>query len=294
MTDLKTTDRSEKDSLFIVTGLSGAGLSSALKILEDAGFDVFDNFPLALLDPLLKQQRPHHRPIALGMDTRTREFDPDQIQEAVNALRKGDEWDVRTFFLTADDNVLLKRFTETRRTHPLARDRSVIDGITTEKSLLYPLKHKANAIIDTSELSIHDLRRVFEGHVEGIRSKRMNISLMSFSYKHGIPREADLVFDMRFLRNPNWVADLKDKTGRDREVQDYVAGDPRFGEFETTLKSLLNLIVPAYAKEGKNYLTIAFGCTGGKHRSVTLAEKVSGWLKNSGHPVTIHHRELKG
>lgn len=287
-------DVTEKDTLFIITGLSGAGLSSTLKILEDVGFDVFDNFPLALLQPLLDQQKPHHRPIALGMDTRTRDFDPEKIITTVADLRKSGEWDVRSFFLTADDSVLLKRFTETRRTHPLARDRAIADGIATEKSLLYPLKHKANAIIDTSELSIHDLRRAMSGHVEGIRSKNMNISLMSFSYKHGIPREADLVFDMRFLRNPNWVAELKEKTGRDTDVQEYVSGDPLYPEFETTLKSMFNLIVPAYAAEGKNYLTIAFGCTGGKHRSVTLAEKTSTWLKDSGHPVTIHHRELKG
>ncbi len=282
-----------KDTIFIVTGLSGAGLSSTLKILEDLGCDVFDNLPLALLKPLLEEQKPHHRPIAIGMDTRTRDFDPSKILSAIEALKSGPDWNVHTMFLTADDATLLKRFTETRRTHPLARDRAIADGIATEKSLLYPLKYKADIIIDSSEFSIHDLRRTIESQAAGIRQNRLNISVMSFAYRHGVPREADIVFDMRFLQNPNWVPELKDLTGRDRAVQDYIATDKNFAGFISGLENILGITIPAYTHDGKTYLTIAFGCTGGRHRSVCTAEKISGWLKNSGHPVNIHHRELK-
>jgi len=288
------TDEKIKDSIFFVTGLSGAGISTTLKILEDMGCDVFDNFPLQLLEPLLAQQKPHHRPIALGIDTRTRDFDPENIRAAIDNLRSGDEWNVVTFFLNADDSALLKRFTDTRRTHPLARDRSVSDGIAAEKSLLYPLKYAADHVVDTTEFSIHDLRRLIEDRIKSTRSKQLHISVMSFSYRHGVPREADIVFDMRFLKNPNWVPELKEMTGRDNAVQNYVTGDKSYQDFETHLKAIFEMTLPGYTASGKNYLTIAFGCTGGRHRSVTIAEKISGWLGKSGHPVSLHHRELKG
>ena len=284
----------EKDMIFIVTGLSGAGLSSALKILEDSGCDVFDNFPLQLLKPLLDQQKPHHRPIALGIDTRTRDFDPQGILDAIRGLRESADGSVHTFFLSADDNTLLRRFTDTRRTHPLARDRAIADGIATEKSLLYPLKHNADSVIDTSEFSIHDLRRAIESRISAVRANRLNIGVMSFAYKHGLPREADLVFDMRFLRNPNWVPELKELTGCDKSVQDYVSGDEAFAEFENSLQRLIQTSLPGYIDSGKTYLTIAFGCTGGRHRSVTMAEKTKAWLEEQGFPVSVHHREIKG
>ncbi len=284
----------EKDMIFIVTGLSGAGLSSALKILEDSGCDVFDNFPLQLLKPLLDQQKPHHRPIALGIDTRTRDFDPQAILDAIRNLKENNEWMVHTFFLTADDTTLLRRFTDTRRTHPLARDRAIADGIATEKSLLYPLKHNADSIIDTTEFSIHDLRRAIESRISSVRANRLNISVMSFAYKHGLPREADLVFDMRFLRNPNWIAELKDLTGCDGRVQDYVTGDEAFPKFESGLTQVIETALPGYVDSGKTYLTIAFGCTGGRHRSVCIAEKIKAFLEQKGFPVSVHHRELKG
>ena len=284
----------EKDMIFIVTGLSGAGLSSALKILEDSGCDVFDNFPLTFLQPLLDQQKPHHRPIALGIDTRTRDFDPQAILDAIRGLKENNEWTVHTLFLSADDNTLLRRFTDTRRTHPLARDRAIADGIATEKSLLYPLKHNADSIIDTTEFSIHDLRRAIESRISSVRANRLNISVMSFAYKHGLPREADFVFDMRFLRNPNWVAELKDLTGCDVRVQNYVAEDAAFAKFEDALHQIIGNAIPGYVDGGKTYLTIAFGCTGGRHRSVTMAEKTKAWLEEQGFPVSVHHRELKG
>ncbi len=196
--------------------------------------------------------------------------------------------------MTADDTVLLKRFTETRRTHPLARDRAVADGIAAEKSLLYPIKHQSGYIVDTSDLSIHDLRRVIEGFTSGLVQGKLNLTIMSFAYRHGLPREADLVLDVRFLRNPNWVPELKEKTGREKEVQDYITGDDSFPDFLDRTKGLLGLLIPRYDEEGKNYLTIAFGCTGGKHRSVFIAETIKKWLQEQSFAATIHHRELKG
>ncbi len=284
----------QKNTLIFVTGLSGAGMSSALNVLEDIGFEVFDNFPLVLLDPLLAEGSSRGRPIAIGVDSRTRNFDPAALLETLNLLKDRTDWLVKTIFMTADDAVLLKRFTETRRTHPLARDRSIADGIAAEKSLLYALKHTSGYVIDTSDLSIHDLRRIIEGFTQGLIQGRLNLTVMSFAYRHGLPREADLVLDVRFLRNPNWVPELKEKTGRETDVQDYIAGDESFPAFIAQTKSLLGLLIPRYDEEGKNYLTIAFGCTGGKHRSVFMAESIKKWLQDQSYPAAIHHRELKG
>lgn len=280
--------------LIFVTGLSGAGMSSTLTMLEDLGFEAFDNFPLALIDTLLSEELPRQRLIAIGIDTRTRNFDPGAILETLARLREKPTWTVKTIFMAADEQILLKRFTETRRTHPLARDRAVADGIAAEKSLLYPLKHQAGYVIDTSDLSVHDLRRVVEGFTAGLVQGKLNLTVMSFAYRHGLPREADLVLDVRFLRNPNWVPELKDKTGRERDVQAYIAGDDSFASFLAQIKDLLGLLVPRYDEEGKNYLTVAFGCTGGKHRSVFMAEEIRKWLQGENYPAAIHHRELKG
>jgi UPF0042 nucleotide-binding protein len=285
---------SQNNAIIFVTGLSGGGMSSALKILEDLGFEVFDNFPLVLLEPLLAQENSHQRPIAIGIDSRTRNFDPGLLLSTMTELKSRAGLNVKTIFMTADEAVLLKRFTETRRTHPMARDRSVADGIAAEKSLLYKLKHESGYVIDTSDLSIHDLRRVIEGYTQGLLQGRLNLTVMSFAYRHGLPREADLVLDVRFLRNPNWVPELKEKTGRELDVQTYISGDESFSEFLGQTKKLLALLVPRYDEEGKNYLTIAFGCTGGKHRSVFMAEQIKKWLQEENYPAAIHHRELKG
>ncbi len=280
--------------LIFVTGLSGAGMSSALATLEDLGFEAFDNFPLSLINELLAQNPEQHRLVAVGIDTRTRNFDPETIMKILSDLRERTDWQVKTIFMAADDAALLKRYTETRRTHPLARDRSVADGIAAEKSLLYPLKHQAGYVIDTTDISIHDLRRLIEGFTRGLVQGKLNLTIMSFAYRHGLPREADLVLDVRFLQNPNWVPELKEKTGQETDVQDYIRQDDAFAPFLERTKSLLHLLIPRYDEEGKNYLTIAFGCTGGKHRSVFMAEEIKKWLQGENYPAAIHHRELKG
>lgn len=286
-----TTDK--ENSLIIVTGLSGAGISSTMAILEDMGFSAFDNFPLTLLPALLEQEKTIARPLAISFDTRARNFDPTALLQTISDLKQMGEWKVKTLFLNADDSVLLKRFSETRRKHPLARDRAVADGIAAEKSLLFPLKHDAGHVVDTSDYSVHDLRRFIEGFADGMLQGRLNMSVMSFSYRHGLPREADLVFDVRFLRNPNWDADLKVKTGLSQDVQDYVREDDAYMAFIGYIKSLIELLLPRYQSEGKSYLTIAFGCTGGKHRSVTVAEEISDFLKSKDIHLVTHHREIK-
>lgn len=281
-------------SLIIVTGLSGAGISSTMAILEDMGFAAFDNFPLPLLPALLDQEQPTTQPLAVSFDTRARNFDPNALMAAIKHLKSDGHWNVKTLFLSADDTVLLKRFSETRRVHPLARDRAVADGIAAEKSLLFHLKHEAGQVVDTSDYSVHDLRRFVEGFAGGMLHGHLNISLMSFSYRHGLPREADLVFDVRFLRNPNWDQDLKVKTGLSTDVQDYVRADESYSKFIDHLKSMLDILLPRYEAEGKSYLTIAFGCTGGKHRSVTVTEDIAKYLQDTRKILSvIHHRELK-
>lgn len=282
-----------KQPLIIVTGLSGAGISSVMAILEDMEFSAYDNFPLSLLQQLLQQERGTGRPVAVSFDARAHNFDPTALMREIASLKAGDDWLVKTLFLSADDTVLLKRFSETRRLHPMARDRSVVDGIIAEKSLLYTLKHEAGHVVDTSDYSVHDLRRFIEGYAGGMLHGRLNMSVMSFSYRHGLPREADLVFDVRFLRNPNWEKDLKEKTGLSSEVQAYVRQDEAYAPFLNNIQSMLDLLLPRYQSEGKSYLTIAFGCTGGKHRSVTIAEEIGKFLKSKDINLAIHHREIK-
>lgn len=281
-------------SLVIVTGLSGAGISSTMAILEDMGFSAFDNFPLSLLPALLEQEKQTPMPLAVSLDTRARNFDPTALVKAINHLKADGCWKIKTLFLSADDAVLLKRFSETRRVHPMARDRAVADGIAAEKSLLFPLKHEAGQVVDTSDYSVHDLRRFVEGFAGGMLHGHLNVSLMSFSYRHGLPREADLVFDVRFLRNPNWDKDLKIKTGLSPDVQDYVRVDDVYSQFMDHLEAMLDILLPRYEAEGKSYLTIAFGCTGGKHRSVTVTEDIAKYLQETRKFLpAIHHRELK-
>ena len=274
----------------IVTGLSGAGLSSVLKTLEDFGFEAFDNFPLSLVEPLLQEQKRSGEPadtrVAIGIDTRTRGFSPDSVLAAVKAAN------ARLLFITCDDGILQKRFTETRRRHPLAKDRSVAEGIKQERELLEPLRNKADFVMDTSDFSIHDLRHVLEGYFDIDRSENITISLISFGFRHGVPREADLVMDVRFLQNPHWVKELKPYSGLDQEVGDYIEQDDQFDPFLTRFKTLIEPLLPRYAQEGKSYLTIAVGCTGGRHRSVYTAEKLAPWLDKLGYKLSVEHRDL--
>lgn len=272
--------------IIFVTGLSGAGMSSALKVLEDLGYEVFDNFPLPLLDALLEGATDHAKPIAIGIDTRTRGFDPQAIIGKVKAL------DSRLLLITCDEAVLQKRFSETRRKHPLAGDRPVSAGIKREQALLYDLRGIADSIIDTTELSIHDLRRVLAGLCGQTTEAKVSVTVLSFGFKNGLPREADIVMDVRFLQNPHWDENLRPLTGREPAVQDYIAKDAAFTDFMNNFKTMLAPLLARYGEEGKSYLTIALGCTGGKHRSVFVAEKIGEWLQQKNVPVSVEHRDI--
>jgi len=283
MTTIDTTDHKVP---VIVTGLSGAGMSSVLKTLEDMGYEVFDNFPMALLDPLIAESHKDGMPIAIGIDSRTRGFDPDILLATTERLK------ARLLFLVCDDTVLQKRFTETRRRHPVAKDRPISAGIKKEQEWLHPLRAGADMVVDTTDLSIHDLRHLLEKQFSVARSGRLIVTVMSFGFRFGVPRDADLVMDVRFLTNPHWIKNLRPMTGLDADVGAYVSGDPDFEPFLKNFKTMLEPLLPRYTHEGKSYLTIAIGCTGGRHRSVYTSEQLMKWFQQLGYTTGIIHRDI--
>ncbi len=269
----------------IITGLSGAGISTVLKAMEDFRFEVFDNFPIELIPNLLKGSEEKDR-VAFAVDTRTRGFSPESVTEVVK------ETGARLVFITCDESILQRRFAETRRRHPLAHDGAVLTGIKSERELMAPLKQSANIVIDSSDASIHDLRHTLEAHFAIQPEENLTTSLMSFGFKSGIPRDADIVMDVRFLKNPHWDKALKPKTGLDAEVGAYIREDAAFEPFLDNFKTLIEPLLPRYANEGKSYFTIAVGCTGGKHRSVYTVEVLKIWLESKGLHPYIDHRDL--
>jgi len=276
----------KKTGPLIITGLSGAGLSSTLKSLEDLGFEAFDNFPLNFVKPLLEETK-NKKPLAIGIDARTRGFSTQSVIETAKAAN------ARLIYITCDDEILQKRFTETRRKHPVAQDKPIKAGIEKERGLLGEIKNHADLTIDTTSMSIHDLRHILEGHFDFQKNHAVSISLVSFGFRNGLPREADIVMDVRFLKNPHWDEKLKPKTGLEKDVGEYIKQDENFEKFISNLQSLLSPLIPRYVHEGKNYLTIAIGCTGGKHRSVYCIETLGKWLKAQDLSVHITHRDLK-
>jgi UPF0042 nucleotide-binding protein len=279
--------------LLVVTGLSGAGKTSALKVLEDLGYEAVDNLPVGLLSSLVRPGEATSRPLAVGIDIRTRDFGIEPVRAALDALAAERGLDVRVLFLDCDDDVLRRRFTETRRRHPLAADRPLIDGIRHERALVSPLKRRADLVFDTSALAPGEFKRVLAGHFGLEADKGLMVFVTSFAYRNGLPREADLVFDVRFLSNPHYVPDLQPLTGRDDGVAAYVAADQSFPAFFNSVTNLLAPLLPRFSAEGKSYLTIAVGCTGGRHRSVFVAEQLAAWLKQQGVRVELRHRELE-
>jgi len=282
------------DHLLIVTGMSGAGRSSCLKVLEDLDFEAVDNLPLPLLERMLRLEEGLERDLAVGMDTRTRAFDPARLTALLDSVKASPRLDAGLVFFDCDDDVLQRRFTETRRRHPMAADRPVGDGIAHERKLLAPLKTTADLVIDTSQMTLPELRRLLTGHFGGRDTGRLALSVVSFSFRKGVPREADLVFDVRFLRNPHYIETLAALTGRDPEVQRFVEADPGFADFFERLSGLMRFLLPRFAAEGKSYLTVAIGCTGGQHRSVFLAERLAETLRDDGFEIATAHRELAG
>ncbi len=282
--------------IVLVTGLSGAGKTSALHAFEDMGYEVVDNLPLALVRRLLRTGagEEDRRPLALGVDLRTRDFAASHLADLLRMLEARPDVTAELLFFDASDDVLIRRFSETRRPHPAADDRPLRDAIAIERKMLGPVRALADFIYDTSDSSIHDLRRRLRARYGEKPSDGLVISILSFAYARGVPREADLVFDVRFLRNPHHEPRLRARTGRDRAVGRYIAQDPRLRGFWRRLTGLVSFLLPAYREEGKRYLTIAIGCTGGRHRSVYLAERLHRHLARKGIRASILHRDCAG
>lgn len=297
MPDQISQGHSSRQTILLVTGLSGAGMSTALRALQDMGWETVDNLPIRLLGPLLATppvdgSEAGERPLAIGIDSRTRGFSAEGIVRAIKRLREADKLDVMTLFLDCAGNELDRRYSETRRRHPLAEDRPASDGIAREREMLDPLRRWADHIVDTTAYTSNDLvqemrRRFTLGDRSG-----PTVTVMSFGFARGLPRNADLVFDMRFLRNPHWVDDLRPGTGLDPAVADYVRGDPAYEPALAQIEGLLATLLPRYRAEGKSYVTIAIGCTGGRHRSVHVAERIAAFLAAEGHSPNLIHRNL--
>lgn len=286
----------EPKDILLVTGMSGAGKSTVLRTLEDLGWEVVDNLPLLLLDRLLAAPLPEGtgeeaRPLALGIGSTTRDFAPERIVGRIKRLREQHGHDIGVLFLDCAGAELERRYSETRRRHPLALDRPAADGIARERELLSPLREWANRLLDTTQLTANDLA-AWVRSTFGEERGGPTLSVMSFGFARGIPRGADLVFDMRFLRNPHWVEELRPGTGLDPEVAAYVAGDPAYDEAMERIEGLLLLLLPRYRAEGKAYVTVAIGCTGGRHRSVHVAERLARRLRDAAFSPTVTHRDL--
>ena len=279
----------------LITGMSGAGRGTALHALEDLGYVAVDNVPLPLLGDLVRSTTGGMgeiaAPLAFGVDTRTYGFDPHDLQRRLRELRLRADLAPRLLFLDCDTETLRRRYTETRRPHPLAPDRPVSDGIADERRLIMDLRDSADISIDTSALTPHQFKQLLAGHFAIGRSAGMRISVMSFSFRRGLPREADLVFDVRFLKNPHYDPKLKPLTGIDPEVAAFIASDPDYEPFMGRLEGMIGPLLPRFDAEGKSYLTVAIGCTGGRHRSVAIAERLAGWLRAAGRSVTLSHRD---
>jgi len=282
--------------LLLVTGMSGAGKSTALKVLEDSGYEVVDNLPLSLLSNLVRPAETKiaaiDRPLALCIDVRNRQFDLEHFEHDIAPLLDRADLDVTLLFLDGDDEALRRRFTETRRPHPLAADRPVIDGIRRERERLDWLRRRADLTVNTTGLAIRDLSRLLEGHFAQALEPELSLFVMSFSYPRGLPADADLVFDVRFLSNPHYEDNLRPMSGLDLAVGRHIEADSAYAGFFANLKDMLISLLPAYEREGKSYLTIAVGCTGGRHRSVYVAERVAEALKKTGRQVGVRHRDL--
>jgi len=280
-----------KRTVVIVTGLSGSGLSVSLKAFEDLGYETVDNLPMALVPRLLKYRGPSDKPLAILLDSRTSDFLTRYFKRQLTLLRNNKKYDVKIVFLECNDDILIGRFKETRRKHPLAHLKTIQEAINQERNMLSYMKRLADLEIDTSNVNINELRRVIFGNFS-LNNHGLNIAVMSFSYKRGVPKEADLVFDVRFLKNPHYDLKLRPFTGQHQDVGEYIKKDEDYPEFWDKLISLLDFVIPRYINEGKTYLTIAYGCTGGKHRSVFLAETTMLALQEKGYSVAVIHREI--
>tara|TARA_Y100000589_G_scaffold331378_1_gene384656 strand:- start:1256 stop:2146 length:891 start_codon:yes stop_codon:yes gene_type:complete len=282
----------KKIRLILVSGPAGAGRTTAIRSLEDLGFEAIDNLPLDLVKSVLKPKKASEK-IAIGLDTRGRDFSVEGLLGLLKSLKSLEHVDFELFYLSCTMEVLLRRYSETRRRHPLADGKSPHEGIEQELILLEPIRHKADILIETSELTPHDLKASIQKLFLKPGVNLLSISLKSFSYKRGLPRGTDITLDCRFLKNPHWQDELRDKTGLDSSVSEFVASDPKFSEFIERVTKLLLFLLPSFKEEGKSSVEIGFGCTGGIHRSVAVTETVAKKLAVSGWNVSIKHREIE-
>lgn len=288
--------RRKRQRILIVTGMNGAGKTTALKILEDLGYEAIDNLPLSLLGRFRSTDSGHpdhgpERALAIGVDSRTRAFRPQDFIREVADLKANPALDVALLFLECDDSSLLQRYSETRRRHPLAGDRPVLDGIKREREIMSEVKRAADFVYDTAGETVQGLRKRLKSRYSPDREQGMAITVLSFGFSRGLPRDADLVFDVRFLKNPHYEPELRDLTGRDQPVAGFIAHDENFGAFFDRLKDMIDFLLPLYAAEGKSYLTIALGCTGGRHRSVFTAELLGRYLSGRDYRINLVHRD---
>ena len=285
-------DTVQEHRIVLVTGPSGAGRTTTINALEDLGYEVIDNLPLSLVEHLTEGAA-LPRPVALGLDVRNRDFNATALIELIDRLTRNPAVALEVIYLDCRADELIRRYAQTRRRHPLAPSETPAEGIEREIDLLAPIRVRADVLIDTTEMSPHDLKAEIARWFTRGSSPRLAVSLQSFSYKRGLPRGVDMVFDCRFLANPHWAAALRDLDGRDPRVMAYVEADPRFPAFFAKLADLVQFLLPAQLQEGKAHLAIGFGCTGGQHRSVAVAEKLAKRLAEHGWPVAKRHRELE-
>ncbi len=296
---LKSPDKTEsrtKQRVLLVTGLLGAGKSTALKVLEDLGWETIDNFPIRLLDRLIDSPDAPvtevRAPLAIGFDSRTRGFDPGKVIERVKKLTTRIDLELTTLFLDCSGAELERRYNETRRRHPLAQDLPAATGIAAERELMEPLRRWADMVMSTTSFTVNDLQQAMREQFQSKSDLAMTITVTSFGFSRGMPPLADLLFDMRFLGNPHWDAELRPQTGQDAAVEAHIRKDTAFEEAYTRIRDLILLLLPRYQAQGKAYVNIAFGCTGGRHRSVFTAEQIAAALRDRGYAPTLLHRNL--
>lgn len=285
-----TNETSNQSSVVLVTGPSGAGRSTAINALEDIGFETVDNMPLSLIPNLLSGQS-INRPIALGVDVRTRDFSIATVLDLHDEIKQKRGFESTLMFLDCDSDILVRRYNETRRRHPLAPDDAPEIGIEQEKKILSKLRFRADVLVDTTHLSPHDLRKELQKLYGNTKAANLAISIYSFSYKRGMPRGVDMIFDCRFLKNPHWDKSLRHLNGTDPEVMEYIQTDARYKTFFEHMTRLCTFLLPAFKDEGKSHFSLGLGCTGGQHRSVCVAEALGQYLTDLGWRVSVRHRE---
>lgn len=281
----------DRQRIVLVTGMLGAGKTTALRALEDLGWEAVDNFPIRLLRHLVGDDSAN-QPLAIGFDCRTRDFVPADLIERVKTFEGREDIVVTTLFLDCAGHELERRFNETRRRHFLAQDMPVATGIAAERELMSPLRRWADVLIDTTTYSVNDLQQRIREQFAADAPRAMTVTVSSFAFSRGMPPVADLVFDMRFLANPHWDSTLRDLTGQDAAVGAFIEGDAAFASAFAKIRDLLIELLPRYAAQGRSYVNIAFGCTGGRHRSVFVAERIAGALREGGFSPTVLHRNL--